>query len=322
MGNKINIFNCGGAGCSNTGTPTCQFTPSAVVQAILIPKGTTFDDADAETFDTVLTALGKNDNPKARAYPFGQFVEAEDKSTEAVVPESGYGVSSFVRDGKIRFSWRINSGMCLWSKMRAFNNQQDAYDILLVDVEQRAIWGTRNSDGTLSGFSMGLLQFPQFKLNDGSERTHFFMDVQFEDIAEFENFGVVLFESGTKVNKLIAGLLDITFRVTTALDASQQVIFEARTACGHEDMTVDFATELAQVAAWEVTNAATSAAIVVTTVSIVDGELRMQLDAADPNLPAIGGTVNINLVNVTALAALPSPIDGMEGCLFTQVTVV
>lgn len=317
---KINIFNCGGKGCANTGNYGCQFVPGATTMLYLVPRGKKFSAVEAQTLDTVLSDLAKADNPRERVYPVGPFVDFEDKSSEAVTGDTGYGKTNFVRDGNIRFSFRMDLGICSWAKMRNYNNQASSWDVLLVDKQNNVVWGTQTADGGLKGFSLSLLLLMQFKANTGAEVWNYSLDIQFEEIAEFENFAVVQFESPIKVMQMVQGLFDIGLMVTLPLDAGGKVNICATAGCGSSNLAEIYGKELGDPSAWLATNTTTGLPIAITGIVNNPTDFTVALDTADANYPtAAGGNVTLSLVPVSELETLG--IIGYEGCSVTVVTV-
>ena len=306
---KMRIINCGG-NVNNTGASSCYFDPKNFTGAIHVPSGTTFTATQMLTMKTALAAAIANDNINKRIFPVKVFEGMEDKSTDAVTENTKYGGMRKVRNGKYAWYYEyVNGGYALHSKLKSFDNKQDAFDVIFIDSVNNGLVGiakgTNNTE--FGGFPLELLDVPNFKLNDGSTSTKYTIGYCMEDTEEVNTNMVILqFEKSWKVLRNITALKDLEINIQTAMSALGLVKLSLTEGGGAIDLADTYSTELATAGLYSAFNYATQLAIAVTSVTYVPATKTFEvlLDNTDPNYPAVvGALITIKIGTVTALVA-------------------
>lgn len=169
----------------NLGLSRCKL-PGLIKGIITLPRGTTMTAAN---FQLLSYWNGLLLNPYAtRAYLWPWFRKIEDVSEEAVYEQSAIS-TMFVRNG--RYAWRfgIKESLCLHTKLYTHNSEGDV-DVVLIDVFNNFI-GTTNEDGTISGFSIDLINAEKLKFSDGSVSSQSPIYLCLADNTELDERGVM-----------------------------------------------------------------------------------------------------------------------------------
>lgn len=300
----ISNFACAGSN-GNTGIPACSWSPSNITGAILIPKGKSYTKADIATFWSTLQADAKANTASQRIYPIGSFKSIEDKSSEVQIETDGYGGKTFVRDGDYEFMFEYKNGFCFYQKLRTFHNKNSQFTVAFIDEVNNVLWGTTNTAGEFTGFSLELLIVPNIKVNTGAAATKYYIDFGLSDATEINDLTyAVQFTSSEKLMQL-TGLLDITLGVEVAITALGLVQLSAKYNCNNENLGDIYPTEIITPAIWSARNKATGNAITVTTVTYnaLTKRISVDLDSTDTDYPTSGGVAVITLGTVSALEA-------------------
>jgi len=175
----------------NTGEIQDFLEPGFTHRIILIPKGKKFTQAEMQTPYATLLALISNNTNSLRAYPIGNFIGLDDKSTEATIVTSATGRSTWVKDGQYHHVYEYDKGGANYDNFLAnFQNAQDYFDLLILDKDNNAMIGTRpvlnTSNYVLQGFSLDLIYNPLMKWNNGADPTRHYIGFAFSDTDEFK----------------------------------------------------------------------------------------------------------------------------------------
>lgn len=270
---------------SNTGVPSCSWTPSNITGAILVPKGKAYTVADVATLWTTLQADIIADTASQRIYPILPFKAVEDKSTDVQIETDGYGGKSFVRDGDYEWMFEYKNGFCFYQALRSFHTKNQQFDVFFIDEVNNTLWGTENADGDLTGFSLELLIVPNIKINTGSNATKYFISFGLANPVELnDNTYTVSFPSNQQLMK-VSGLLDTVLTATSTINATSGVVTATLTSgCNSVDMAELYPTELADVSpapCFQAYNVTTSTAVAITAVAVSGSTISITTDATD-----------------------------------------
>ena len=139
-----NIYNFNNAVAPlNTGPMSVFYELGTIYKVIFIPKGKMFTNTEMLTPYATLDALCKNNTAALRAFPIGDFLEFNDKSTAEVTATTGYGYMQYITDGKPvwEFIWD-QGGMSFEKVMKSFQGLQNSYDLLVIDRDANVILKT------------------------------------------------------------------------------------------------------------------------------------------------------------------------------------
>lgn len=209
----------------NTGLVGQYLIPGTIHKLFLIPKDTNLTQAQLQTFVSTANAGISNNTQSSRWYPLGgNFTDMEDKSSDASIGTSGYGVPIYQRDGKYYVEFTYNRGGIQYHNMLRllFHLQQDAYDVLILDRDTNTIMGTKsNTTGSvMKGYTLDLIEVPQYKFNNGQDIAKFRIGFAFQNIEEF-NERFTSYQVPITENDLMQlnGLKNLEFQLYQALTA-------------------------------------------------------------------------------------------------------
>lgn len=173
----------------NTGLVKDFLKPGFIHEIVLIQKDKQFTRTEMESAYSTFTSLINNNTDSLRAYPIGNFVAMDNKSSEAVITTSGIGTSTFVRDGKYHLVFEYEKGgLNFHNMLRRFHNQQDSFDLVILDKDNNAMLGTQpvlnTSNFVFQGYKLDLIYVPQMDWNDASNGAKFRIGFVFSDVEE------------------------------------------------------------------------------------------------------------------------------------------
>lgn len=218
-----------GTDCSvvwgNTGITPCPYHPKSIEGFMLVPKGTAWTTTQIAALETTIdTGIAQN-LPTARYYPITRFESIEDKGTDAIETETGYGIAKFVRNGKYR--WRgmySNGALDMHAELSRFNGQQDAFDVFLF-MKGNMILGTASGDTSVKGFSLDTLYAPNIKVNTGGEDTVYAFEIGLEDEQQLNlNFRVISVPTTVDIYENFRGLKPTRIEVVTHISAATDLV--------------------------------------------------------------------------------------------------
>jgi hypothetical protein len=300
---------------SNTGVPSCSWSPSNITGAILVPKGKAYTVTDVATMWASLQADIIDDAPASRIYPILPFKAFDDQSTDIQIETDGYGGKSFVRDGDYDWVFELKNGFCFYQSLRSFHNKNLSWDVLFIDEVNNTLWGTENADGDLTGFALELLLVPNIKLNTGAAATKYYVRFALSSPAELNDATyTVTFPTNQQLMKL-SGLIDTYIAAANAtIDAtSGDCDLNLNAGCASIDMAELYASELVDATpayCWQAYNVTQAAAVAITGVAVAGSTITVTTNAAQ-HAPAdivqiwFGEVSDAIAVGITGFAASP-----------------
>lgn len=291
----INAFNCGN-NTGNTGINDCVFQMSEMVGAIFVPKSLALTPTQLSTLKTTLSALVIQADKTKRIYPIGRFVELKDDSTEPTSDSTGYGIENIVKDGVYKWMFSYNNGLCFHKSVMTFRNQQNRFNVLLVD-RKGATWGTKDADGNLKGFSLSQIYPNNATLPDGTKTTWNTISLTLADATEFNMNLAFIYDDTFSPMSELEGLIDVELAQYEPATATT-VSIAPTINCGGTNLVDLFATELASPTMWVFTNTATGAPVIASAVAAVTGK------GFKATLTAATG------LTITVALAAPSVLEG------------
>lgn len=241
----------------NTGLTVCPYDPANIEGVVLLPRGTVILASAITTFVTTLQAGIANNTETKRWFPIGRFEDMEDKSEEATITTSGFGVKQFVKQGRYAFKFVYTNGaMDLHSQLSRLNGCQDRYDILLVDKVNNCFWGTTSGTADVKGFRMDMFNANNIKFNTGAAGTKYSFEVGLEDERELNMYSrIISLPSNQRVLDYV-GLIPTEVVITTQLVASTKIVV-VKVMSGSVNLGDYYPTELATLAIWNFTRDST-----------------------------------------------------------------
>lgn len=263
----------------------------------IVPKDFRITVANIATLSTVLHAAARATLKANRLFPVHHFDGITDNSEEDVYQTTGYGDQNFSREGK--YDWMFTyseGGTCLHNSLRSFNvkgNYAIFYDA------DNILFGWE-IDGEMAGIPLSIFKPQKLKINDGTNSTQFMLKVMFD--AVYLNEESIYLDAGFLPSE-ISGLKDVELYEAAAQSVAATYNIGARLNCSKTDLYDLYSAELADGAVWTAANAATGAAVTITSVTANATLKRFEIlvDAVDADYPAIAGSVVFNLVSPAAL---------------------
>lgn len=305
MPNYLNAFSCL-ASVSNTGFTSCHYTPGLIEAVLLVPRGHEFSTADiSDMLTTVQDGLAE-DVQADRFQLIKTFVGMEDKSSEGVYEATPYGGNRKIRNGKYSYTFEyIKGGACLHQKISSLDNKQDLFDVIYVDTQNNVLLGVKTTDNKFKGFTLEMIDVPNFKLNTGAADSKFYVTFAMQNPDEFNNsWGIVSFDKSVNLLYELNSLIDTEIVVHTAMTAGGLVKLQINDGCGATNLADTYSTELATASLYTAQNVATGNAITVTSVTYAAATktFNVQLDSADPDYPSTAGSlIKITIGDVSDL---------------------
>lgn len=299
---SIDIMVCSGVIGSNTGQPTCDFTPGVNTGVILIPAGRVFTPAEILTLDVVLQNGTRDADPYKRFYPLQNAIDFTDNTAEASTEQYANGVTKKIRDGFYSYGLKFESGLKFFQNVKDFDNLANRFDILYVDPSNNAIIGRKvtapNAVNTFGGFKLSQLDVSNFKLPTHTTSASFMLNFTLANNRQFNSLGAAIaFDESFNVSDL-AGLVTIELRIITPMTNPGVVVVGAM--AGAADLGGVYATQLAVTSLWTAKVTATGATIPITAATSSTGGWSLTLTTG--SLPAVGQALTIELASNTALA--------------------
>lgn len=242
----------------NTGLISCPYDPKNFTGILLVPRGTALTPTNVAALRTYLDAGIVNDTATSRYFPIGIFEDIEDKGTDAVETESGFGVASLVRLGKYRFRWTYtNGGLDLHTELSKFNGKENAFDLFFIDPVENVFVGTASGQNNVKGFSLDTIYAPNIKINTGTTGTKYMFEVGLESEKQFnQNWRVIKVPDTLPILDTFTGLKPTRLEVVTELVASTKVVV-VRVWSGNTNLYDTYLTQLATTNLWDAFNNAT-----------------------------------------------------------------
>jgi len=304
MATYVNIINCG-TSVSNTGVTNCNYDPANFEGAILTPKGKTFTKAEVAAINATMLALIANDNKALRAYPIQRFEGCELKNTDSTYRESGYGVSSKTRQGKYGFVFEYRDGaLGLHKQISSFDGLQNDFDVIFMDAKNNGLAGMSKDGVTLKGLSLDRIDVPNIMFNNGTDPTLYRLDLGLaypDEVNKYMSF--IPMPDDIDVMDYV-GLQNINMVVDTELAAVTAGTVNLKFIAGGVDLYDTYNGAIDTASLYTATNAATGAAITITSVTAVPATktFAVLLDVTDTDYPAVGGRVKIYFGDVSDIA--------------------
>lgn len=303
----------------NTGVVGGGYDPKNIEAVILIPAGTVMTHAQMLVKQTTVEAGLANDDPALRWHMIKRFEGCEAKNVDAKYYESPYGDRSKSMNGK--YGWRFqyrDGGLGLHTKIYSFDGKQDLFDLFLVDGKNNVLWGVKSGTG-MKGFAINMIDVPNIDVNNGSDPSKYYFEIQLEDERELnKNSRVLQFPDDFNVVSDFDSLIDTEMAVATPMDATGLVSLRFTSGNGVKNLGDNFSGTLDDLSLYSasVTNGGADLDVDSVAWNAATKCVDVQLDATDPDFPASGTDITI------VFGPAPSDIDtaGMPGYSEAQVT--
>lgn len=310
MASLINVPDCGGANSTfNSGVPLCDVIRDIPYGLIFLDSGVAFDGSDVASATAFIAALKTASRAArgSRVYPIWDLKNFEDKSKEASKGTLGNLSNAEIQliDGIPSFSFAHRKGELFHSQL--VSAETAGLKLMIVD-KKYCVYGTKTSDGKLTGFTLAEFkaQLPKFQTPSAASTYPF--DVTLDSITEYkENLG--FFQANSSITT-VTGLINV---VVSEFSFATNVLKVKLIAAGGKNIVPLYNTELTQATAWVITNASSGLAVTVTPAYDSANEaMALSLSGVPFTGASSGDDFYVNLAAPSVLAANPINLDGFE----------
>ena len=180
-----NLIDCGLSATYGTGSLGCKAFFRNVSSAWLTTKGFKFDKTEVLDEDYVQELQAEGNLIILKG-----ITAFTDNSEEMVTETYDDGTEQLVRKGKYKFLMEFVNGLYYQQALNSLNSQ-DSYDVSLVDSDNN-ILGTLADDGSVKGFSAGMIQVSKYTFATGSSGSKQGLNIQLTDPDELDdNFSFI-----------------------------------------------------------------------------------------------------------------------------------
>ena len=315
---KINQLKCAVVG-GNTGLPTsCTYNPDLIIGSIAIPTGTEIEESDLADFEAFLSAGFLNNTYSSRFHRFGKFEGMDDQSEDRQQQTYPYGRKTTVKDAVYYWNFTyLDGAMCAHKNYLQFKGREKEFEHLFVDKSGnflgRVVYDATTNERKVRGIRLSEFYPSNWKPKDGSNETVYMLGYGIYDAKDLnENLAVIQTDFDVFDMDVVQ---DAEIVLLEAIDASGDVDVTILAGCGGSQNLVDlYGTALVDTGNLSVTNAATGAAITISSVTISgtspDKYFTLNLLHTDTDYPASGGKIAVDLASVSTLTtAGVAPLD-------------
>lgn len=281
------------------------------IKTLLFTRGKEFsedDRADSESFEAAAeAAMLLSRESINKLFAFTGFREADNNTGEPNVQALADGYEEVINEAIPKFTLKHTTGTAQLQSLVAFNGWNDT--VFVVD-DKNILWGVKTSSNGVKGFSVGHLYTTPPNFGGSGAINTAITKISFGSLEEFKSGLVAL-----KLDFNVADLTDIVDVELEEVAAASGYAFKigAKTKYAGTDIYEAFQDLLAVAGAWKAELVSDGSTVDIASVA-KDGTNKGWTVTLD-NTPVIAtdAKVKINLVDPTALAALGTPVTGIEG---------
>jgi len=301
----LNTPSGGTASKGNLGIAPQQFDFKRIVGGFIVPEDGFLTAAEIATQATLKTALQTKTTADDRSTRWFPFYGVTDFAASDVAPQewtSGYGDKEMTGDGSYSHILTFREGgLMRHANFRQFNDE--TVKVIYIDTEGNLL-GTQDGSGQISGITTDIYT-PKFTLAGNSDPALYQTSFSFTDpseINDLDKIAYVTIGQGIKYEKEIPGVVNIYMVAGTVAAASIPVAVFTKD--GNIDMSVAYATELADADNFAVNKVSDGTAVTISTVTLTSGEFVL-------GLAAYTGAVVVTMAGPTTLAS--NDVGGVPG---------
>lgn len=221
LSNILYLVECGAAAVLGTGTNGCKQFLKRVVSVWIHPDGFVFDPT--ETLDA---AYVEEEQRKGNIIVLKDIVEFTVNTSEDQVETLPDGTKQTVTLGKYEFLLRFINGLAFNAALRSLASFGN-FNATFIDRDNN-ILGTTATNGSLKGFSIGMLQNVPLSFASDTEAQKEGVAMQFTDRDELDED--YAFISGGQLDfspKRVDGIQEVGLAITAPADASTTIVVKA-----------------------------------------------------------------------------------------------
>lgn len=222
IANILYLVQCGAGAVLGTSTSGCKQFLKRVVSIWLHPDGFVFDPAETLDADYIETEQ-RNGN----IIVLKDIVEFTVNTSEDQVETLPDGTKQTVTLGKYEFLTRYINGLAFNAALRSLASFGN-FNATFIDRDNN-ILGTKAANGSLKGFSIGMLQNAPLSFASDTEAQKEGLAMQFTDRDELDQDYV--FISGGQLDfspKRVDGIQEVELDITTPSDTDTTIVVKAK----------------------------------------------------------------------------------------------
>lgn len=257
----------------NTGAPKCDPRRGIPVFPILGDREITPAEADAfqAVYEAAVKAATGDDD---KLYPFPLIQNVDDQTEAPTEGSLGLGFTEVLREGHVKYQFRVVIGQCLYKALRKFNGYTGhcfIYDNL------KQLWGYEKANGNLSGYKVASFFVTGNGFGNGSDPVSATVTIVLESPEEFHDYAAFIpidFNIGDIKGLQDAELFEAAAHVTNVYKIG------IKTACDETNLYDAYSALIASAAVWNLVRLDTGATVSITSVA-VDATLKAWTVTAD-----------------------------------------
>lgn len=307
---KIVGYRCDPSTIRNFGMGNCAAFYGALQYVILAPLGSGLTASQVANIMASLKEKNINDAYDQRYYLLGEWKTVEMAYQDATTSTWGNGSTSQMRPSVAAWNLITDAGgTCMAAALQSIDDLQDTYGLFYI-TNNDAMWGTLGHAEDGSQLMMPVRQSritadtPMVFTYDNPDQYRLYVEMANKDDLFVNGYSVKV-DVETLVNNM-PNIQDVFLGAASQPNASGTFDMTMAAGCGTVNIAdSSLATLFANVARFTARNYTTGAAITISsaTVKADKSALVIDLDASDPDYPASGGLIGIELVAVSTLAA-------------------
>jgi hypothetical protein len=309
MADILNLPNCGGSTSTfNSGAPLCDVIRKQPKALFLFDSGVVINAAARQSIAATVAFLKTSTRSArgARCFPIKDITNYEDVSKEPTRGTVGNLsiIDIVITDAIPAFKFQHRKGDLYHQQLAA---AQNANLTLMILDSGYVLYGTKTSNGDMTGYSLSEFYAELAKFATASEPSKYPFSVTLSSLTEYkENFAIIQLDA-TVLN--VSGNVDVQL---TAVSQAANVVNISVIGRGGKNLGDLYPTELAAVAAWDLVNTQTGAPVTITSVTYNSTTKNYILTADSTAYTALttGQKFTANLKAPAPLSALG--VDGYE----------
>jgi len=310
MASALNVGNC--LLLNNTGQPYCGLEPGIAAYLVFVPKGTIIPAAqltDADTFNTYVQGRLENNTAALRWHKTPLIGNLDDKTGDPAT-QTLDNIEFTTQFKPYNLTYQFLPGTkCVHSKWKRFNQQQNLWDMFIVDNNGNW-WGRTGGTNEMGAYSLTQLTVGDFmQAKPDSIAVYKMYLVLASNIQLNANF--VIFPAASDMSTML-GLLDVTLyhNADNTTNTSTHYYVSGTMGCGAQSIGVKYGSTLAVAGAWVIRNITDG--LNVTPSAVAYDSVKDEYDFT-VSAQTTGDDMSISLGTPSALLAIDSTANLITG---------
>lgn len=302
-------FSCSTEGSGgNLGLGNCNLDLGNVIGMIFLPKGTIFTRSQIPTILTQMKNMASSDTWSTRLQIAKDFMGAELANVDATTATYTYGTEVTTNPAKVGRTYTMR-GKCASRVMSGIHNRASSYDVVFIHAGNILNFATTTKDGedAVKGFSVDRLEVGLYNETIADTLPSFTLTITLSNSDEWRNSAPIKPAEGDVIGELnsIKSIGLSYMKANPVVVGTYRISLED---CSASDIVATYATDIVDPTNWIAENADTGAALVISSVSVQNGQLVFSL-TTDANLTA---ATRIRIRGAAVSVLETNDIEGFE----------